>query len=370
MRNLPGICHLPNQLYKFYRFDPQFNESRLKGEIYLANALQFNDPLDCRIDVLNNTKDKAPEFYLDGWLDHKLRELNFRGKYQREEIGNNLLNDDRDTVQMVWQKQLEKMGIICLTPEIDNILMWGYYTDNKGFCIEYNTENLIHDIVIGYVNALDYDITQHLYEKREYKVDPFEIKSYRLLADQLAIAEHYANLFSRKDIDLITNDWLRNQEQESIENKLNFLKNILCQRMGADSIRYDAERFTDPPKLFLDKSKESIISKYYRKNSIWKHEKEFRITCSLGGMKLIRLCSANWIKSIHLGCYMDRFRMLQIAYLLYEQQLTDIPVYRMYKNNQQGLSKVEVDLSRLKNSFAKIDMEMDSVFEAQNCSKE
>lgn len=64
MRNLPGICHLPNQLYKFYRFDPQYNESRLKGEIYLANALQFNDPLDCRIDVLNNTKDKAPEFYL------------------------------------------------------------------------------------------------------------------------------------------------------------------------------------------------------------------------------------------------------------------------------------------------------------------
>ena len=42
----------------------------------------------------------------------------------------------------------------------------------------------------------------------------------------------------------------------------------------------------------------------------------------------------------------------------------------MYKNNQQGLSKVKVDLSRLKHSFAKIDMEIDSVFEAHNCSQD
>lgn len=362
MRNLPGICHLPDQLFKFYRFDPQFNESRLKGEIYLPNALQFNDPLDCRIDVLNNTKGKVTEFCLDGWLDHKLRELNFRGKYYREDIGNKLLNDDRETVQLVWQKQLERMGILCLTPKIDNILMWGYYTDNKGFCIEYNTENLIHDIVIGYVNALEYDITQHLYEKREYKNDPYVIKSYELLDDQKLIVDRYANLFTNKDIELITNDWLRNQENEPIENKKNFLMNILCQRMGADSISYDAEKHTNPPKLFLDDNKESIISKYYRKNSIWRHEKEFRITCSLGGMKLIKLCSSNWIKSIHLGCYMDRFSMLQIAYLLYKHRLTDIPVFRMYKNDKQGLSKVAVDLSKLKNSFKKIDREMDSVF--------
>ena len=151
MRKLPAICKLPEQLYKFYRFDPQFNESRLKGEVYLSNAIEFNDPLDCRIDVVNNTQEKEKGFVIDGWLDHKLRELNFRGKSNREEIANKLLIDDRETVQMVWQRQLERMGILCLTPEIDNILMWGYYTGNKGFCIEYNTENLIHDIVIGYV---------------------------------------------------------------------------------------------------------------------------------------------------------------------------------------------------------------------------
>lgn len=362
MKNLPGICDLPDQLYKFYRFDPQFLESRLKGEIYLPNALQFNDPLDCRIDVHNNTQGKVEKFGHE-WLDHKLRELNFRGKYFREDIGKKLLDDDRDTVQLVWQKQLERMGILCLTPEINNILMWGYYTDNKGFCIEYDTKNLIHDIVISYVNALDYDITQHLYEKREYKIDPYVIKSYDLLKEQYDIATHYANLFTDKDIELITNDWLRNQEHESKENKKNFLMNILCQRMGADSIRYDAEKHTNPPKLFLDDNKESIISKYYRKNSIWRHEKEFRITCSLGGMKLLKI-NKNIIKSIHLGCYMDRSSMLQVAYLLYKQKLTNIPVFRMYKNNKQGLSKVAVDLSKLKRSFDKIDKEMDAIFDS------
>ena len=57
-----SICKLPDNLYVFYNFEPQYNESRLKGEIYLPNALQFNDPLDCRMEVINNTKDKATEF--------------------------------------------------------------------------------------------------------------------------------------------------------------------------------------------------------------------------------------------------------------------------------------------------------------------
>ena len=132
--------------------------------------------------------------------------------------------------------------------------------------------------------------------------------------------------------------------------------------MGAESIKYNAEKYSDPPKLFLDNNKKSIISKYYRKNSIWKHENEFRITCSLGGKKLIKLNKNNIIKSIHLGCYLDQFSLLQIAYLLFKLELTETPVFRMYKNSEQGLSKTRIDLSKLKDSFKFIDKEMDNVF--------
>ena len=175
--NRPSICKLPDNLYVFYNFEPQYNESRLKGEIYLPNALQFNDPLDCRIEVINNTKDKATEFKKNGWLDHKLRELDYRGLSNRKEIAEKLLNDDRETVNEVWKKQVEKMGILCFTTEKDNILMWGYYTKNKGFCIEYNTETLIHDLVIGYVNAMDYDMTQFLYRTLKYSKAPSKTKN-------------------------------------------------------------------------------------------------------------------------------------------------------------------------------------------------
>lgn len=363
---LPAICKLPKNLYIFYKFEPQYNESRFKGEIYLPNALQFNDPLDCRIEVNNNIKEKTTEFKEDGWLDRKLRELDYRGLSNRKEIAEKLLNDDRETVNEVWKKQVEKMGILCLTPKKDNLLMWGYYTKNYGYCIEYNTKTLIHDLVIGYVNAMDYDMTQFLYKTRGYNSVPTEMNP--LTDYQKAIAEHYANLFTEDDVDLIENDWLRNNDQGNKRNKLNFLLNILSRRMGAEYIRYDAERHPYPPNLFFvenkeSNDKESIISKYYRKNSIWEHENEFRITLSLGGMKLIKLLSPNWIKSIRLGCYMDQFSMLQIAYLIYKNNLKNIPVFRMIKNDMQGLDEIKVNFSKLKRSLSTIDKEMKRISE-------
>ena len=256
------------------------------------------------------------------------------------------------------------MGILCFTTEKDNILMWGYYTKNKGFCIEYNTETLIHDLVIGYVNAMDYDMTQFLYRTLKYSKAPSKTK--KLTEYQKTIAQRYANLFSEEDVELIENNWLRNNDQDKKQNKLNFLLNILSRRMGAELIRYDAEVYPYPPNLFLvdgkdSNDKKSIISKYYRKNKIWEHEKEFRITISLGGMKLIKLLSPNWIKSIRLGCYMDQFTILQIAYLLCNNHLENIDVFMMSKNDKQGLDEIKVNLSNLKKSFSDIDREIDRI---------
>ena len=136
--------------------------------------------------------------------------------------------------------------------------------------------------------------------------------------------------------------------------------------MGAELIRYDAEVYPYPPNLFLVEDKgsndnKSIISKYYRKNKNWEHEKEFRITISLGGMKLIKLLSPNWIKSIRLGCYMDKFTILQIAYLLCKNHLENIDVFMMFKNDKQGLDEIKVNLSNLKKSFSDIDREIDRI---------
>ena len=50
----------------------------------------------------------------------------------------------------IRKKQIENVGIICLTNTPLSILMWAYYAENEGYCIEYdvnaiqdNIENLV-----------------------------------------------------------------------------------------------------------------------------------------------------------------------------------------------------------------------------------
>ena len=78
-------------------------------------------------------------------------------------------------------------------------------------------------------------------------------------------------------------------------------------------------------------------------------------------MKLIKLLSPNLIKSIRLGCNMEQFSILQIAYLLCKNHQENIPVYRMSKNDKQGLDEIKVKLPKLKKSFSEIDKVLDRI---------
>ena len=49
------ILNLPPKLFKYYRYDSDLNEKRLKGEVFLATPFDFNDPCDCQRDVINNS---------------------------------------------------------------------------------------------------------------------------------------------------------------------------------------------------------------------------------------------------------------------------------------------------------------------------
>ena len=71
-------------------------------------------------------------------------------------------------------------------------------------------------------------------------------------------------------------------------------------------------------------------------------------------MKLIKLLSPNWIKSIRLGCWSVLYGADCIPPL--QKHLENIPVYRMSKNDKQGLDEIKVKLPKLKKSFSEIDI--------------
>ena len=42
---------IPPNLYKYYKFDANYNKRRLMGEVYFSSPLKFNDPLDSQLPI-------------------------------------------------------------------------------------------------------------------------------------------------------------------------------------------------------------------------------------------------------------------------------------------------------------------------------
>ena len=129
-----GLEKFPNSLYKYYTYSEDYNEKRLNGELFFSNPERFNDVFDTRHEVFNNSINMQKNRVID-----RLKEIKYKNP---EEIYNRLISDDLNTVLEVRRKQIENVGIFCLTNSPLNILMWAYYGNNEGYCIEYNISKL------------------------------------------------------------------------------------------------------------------------------------------------------------------------------------------------------------------------------------
>ena len=55
------LLHMPDRLYKYYRYNDALNAKRLSGQVYLASPLDFNDPCDCQRKVINNAQTRCEQ---------------------------------------------------------------------------------------------------------------------------------------------------------------------------------------------------------------------------------------------------------------------------------------------------------------------
>lgn len=275
----------------------------------------------------NNTLEKINQSGDRGelWLKGKLMELGYAEK-EINRISTCLINDKSDdhVIDDVWKRQLEKLGILCLTKSCDNILMWGYYTNNEGFCIEYDFEKLLHDCVIGYINNLSFKLTKYLYETKFYSCSYTErCKNMNSNTKMLA-----PTLFGIDDISLIENEYLLNKDASAV---CNFIYNIFCKRFGYDDVRYSNKQVIQSANLFFD-SKNNVLQKYYTKSKDWKHEKELRIVVSLGGLMTISW-STECIRNVYCGCNMTDDKVIAIAQHLSKLNMKHVRLYRMVKHD-------------------------------------
>lgn len=286
---------IPNPLYKYYSFHEKRDPSRLDGCLFFSSPIDFNDPYDCQRDVCNNTIDILNKggIYSMEWLQGKLIELGFHDD-EVSDIAIKLRDDNFDIVNLVHLRQIEKLGILCLTNTDTSITMWAYYTNHKGYCLQYDTTNIMRDITVNFIEQMDSKLLTHLWNVKKYNLCPEKRCSDR--PNRCAEAKR---LFkdTNKILSSISHKFFDGKESEEV---LNFVQNVYIKRCWANHVQYVERLNMTTPNLFLDASKGIGTGKYNHKLNVWRGENEYRIGLSLGGRKLIRI-NPNRIKGIVFG---------------------------------------------------------------------
>lgn len=175
----------PRSLFKYVGFGSRILDSLWRREVYFANPIDFNDPLDCRPAVIVNT----PHHDLERLArDMIIGDSGFKNlaRFEQEIAGivnsvdirqdivggrraklledaarkidelTNTLFPNRDIQKTdkqhfaalvhVFERavlQATKTGILCLSEKFDSPLMWSHYGDqHRGLCLEYDTSGL------------------------------------------------------------------------------------------------------------------------------------------------------------------------------------------------------------------------------------
>lgn len=165
---------LPKFLYKFRRWDDNFHKRLLThNEIFLSSPIKFNDPFDCTISVRYDKANKQEIFRETIEYIQQANPLIGRAEARRlaiEQMRKGIYKDpdhlERFYKEFQPQTRFRNFGILSLTEDARNIVMWSHYADShKGFCVGFDAEKL---------SKLDQTIYQQLGEKIKlglYKVE-------------------------------------------------------------------------------------------------------------------------------------------------------------------------------------------------------
>lgn len=153
----PYISHISKLSNKtvLYRFQPIARDkckgedridSITDGKIWLSDPNTFNDPFDVDIKI----KDQLNSPYSDDTISQVVSLLldNCETDNLNSVLTSDFINSIKplikdpariDEISQIIKARVKNQGIVCLTPHINNVLMWAHYAEShKGFAIEYS----------------------------------------------------------------------------------------------------------------------------------------------------------------------------------------------------------------------------------------
>ena len=118
----------PKILFKLYGIGKYSVDALINQYVYAPHPSQFNDIFDCNEELLNFDDNELILAYLSEVIPKRDLEV--------------LLHEHGDNLPIFFQRIFRetiyrKLGVFSMTGNPNNILMWSYYGENKGFCIEF-----------------------------------------------------------------------------------------------------------------------------------------------------------------------------------------------------------------------------------------
>jgi hypothetical protein len=152
-------------LFKYFTPDRDKIKLLFKNKIYIPKPVKFNDPFDSKLNIIedNDIRKYAFPYYRSHNLsitdnpDPKIIMLDSDGKI-RSEIKEELMNTVHE-----FNNMMNKCGVLSLTIDKSNILMWSHYTrEHTGFCVGFERSGIFSDDLCFPVNYTRYFPTIHV----------------------------------------------------------------------------------------------------------------------------------------------------------------------------------------------------------------
>ncbi|MGK9123918.1 DUF2971 domain-containing protein [Olivibacter sp. SA151] len=184
---------LPDTLYKFRDFNNQYHKDAIQScKIYIPSAKEFNDPYDCNLPFRYRKEDLTEENIII--KANKIVNKNYPNARTEEkqqyvyDMVNERFFENPDHLKAVDEDSYDNInrefGVFCLTPKVDNLLMWSYYANcHRGFAIGYNPAVLLNTRLFNMGGMVDY--TAHFPE-------------FPFFYDNAPEGQYFANVFFKK----------------------------------------------------------------------------------------------------------------------------------------------------------------------------
>lgn len=178
------INDLRETLYKYRDWENPYHKRILThNEFYFSSPKEFNDPFDSNIRVRYDLRGEN-KFLQELIRIIRKNKPSLSLKKVRKEAENILAiqKEHPQKISEIMKNNFYKIvcnqsGILCLTKNINSIIMWSHYANShKGFCVGFKTSKIIELIDCFRSKYLKlYDLDKVDYKKEYPKIDKFTL---------------------------------------------------------------------------------------------------------------------------------------------------------------------------------------------------